>query len=105
MSFMNKIAVLGDRDSVLGFRALGLDVFFAEDGNEAGRLLHILAGKNYAIIYITETLAAKIRPDIDEYKNARTLAIIPIPGKNGSLHIGMRNLKESVIRAVGADIL
>lgn len=33
---MYKIAVLGDRDSVLGFRALGLDVFFADDA-ETGR--------------------------------------------------------------------
>lgn len=33
---MYKIAVLGERDSVLGFKALGLDVFFAEEA-EAGR--------------------------------------------------------------------
>lgn len=34
---MYKIAVLGDRDSVLGFRALGLDVFFADDAETAAR--------------------------------------------------------------------
>lgn len=30
-----KIAVLGDKDSVLGFKALGLDVFPAETAEEA----------------------------------------------------------------------
>ena len=29
-----KIAVLGDKDSVLGFKALGLDVFPAESAEE-----------------------------------------------------------------------
>ena len=31
---MYKIAVLGDRDSVLGFKALGLGTFFAEDADQ-----------------------------------------------------------------------
>src|SRR5699024_8853325 len=54
---MYKIAVLGDRDSVLGFRALGLDTFFVEDTEEARHTLHRLARENYAIIYMTEALA------------------------------------------------
>ena len=33
------------------------------------------------------------------------LAIIPIPSKTGALGIGMANIKRSVERAVGADIL
>ncbi len=32
---MAKIAVIGDRDSVLGFRALGLEVHTVEDSTEA----------------------------------------------------------------------
>ena len=36
---MAKIAVIGDRDSVLGFRALGLEVHTAEDSTEARHLL------------------------------------------------------------------
>ena len=38
-----KIAVLGDKDSVLGFKALGLDVVPAESAEEAKRTLHALA--------------------------------------------------------------
>ena len=38
-----RIAVLGDKDSVLGFKALGLDVFPAENVEEAKRTLHELA--------------------------------------------------------------
>lgn len=56
---MYKIAVIGDRDSVLGFRALGLDVFPTEDTDAGRRTLHRLAQEDYAVIYITEQLAQR----------------------------------------------
>ena len=40
---MVKIAVIGGRETVLGFKALGLDVFPVEDGAEAKPLLRRLA--------------------------------------------------------------
>ena len=57
---MNKIGVIGGRDSVLGFRALGLDTCIAENGEQAKAALHRMAKENYAVIYITEHLAAGI---------------------------------------------
>ena len=102
---MYKIAVLGDRDSVLGFKALGLDTHFVETTEEARTALHRLAKEDYAIIYITEQLASQLSADIARYKDALTPAIILIPGKEGSLGIGMANVTTAVERAVGADIL
>ena len=43
--------------------------------------------------------------EVARYKDALTPAIILIPGKEGSLGIGMANVKTAVERAVGADIL
>ena len=40
---MYKIAVLGDRERVMGFKALGLDVITAETVEEARRDLHAMA--------------------------------------------------------------
>ena len=100
-----KIAVLGDKDSVLGFKALGLDVFPAEDVEEAKRTLHALAKESYAVIYLTEQYAAGMEKEIERYKDDLTPAIILIPGKDGSLGIGMAKVKQAVERAVGADIL
>lgn len=100
-----KIAVLGDKDSVLGFKALGLDVFPAEDVEQAKRILHTLAKENYAIVYLTEQYAAGMEAELERYKDELTPAIILIPGKDGSLGIGMANVKRAVERAVGADIL
>ena len=100
-----RIAVLGDRDSVLGFKALGLDVYPPETAEEARPILHRLAREDTAILYLTEQLAAGLEAEIARYKDALTPAIILIPGKAGSLGIGMANVKKSVERAVGADIL
>lgn len=100
-----QIAVLGDRDSVLGFQALGLSTFFVETAEEGKAVLHKIAKENYAVIYVTETLAASLQSEIARYKDELTPAIILIPGKEGSLGIGMANIKKAVERAVGADIL
>ena len=101
---MYKIAVLGDRDSVMGFKALGLDTFFVEEADEARHTLHKLARDEYAIIYITEQLASMIPADIARYKTETTPAVILIPGKTGSLGLGAQALQTAIERAVGADI-
>lgn len=100
-----KIAALGDKDSVLGFKALGLAVYPVETPEQGRVTLHRLAKENCAIIYITEQLAQTIQHDILRYKDTLTPAIIMIPGKEGSLGIGMAQVKRAVERAVGADIL
>ena len=102
---MYKIAVMGDLDSVLGFKALGLEVCPAATAEEGRQALHRMAKENYAIIYMTEQLAARMSADIARYKDALTPAIILIPGKEGALGIGMAGVKTAVERAVGADIL
>mgnify|MGYP000088967496 CR=1 FL=1 len=101
---MNKIGVIGGRDSVLGFRALGLDTCIAESGEQAKNALHRMAKENYAIIYITEQLAQQLTAEIARYKDAPLPAVILIPGKTGSLGIAGAALHDAVERAVGADI-
>ena len=101
---MYKTAVLGDRDSVLGFKALGLDTYFVETTDEARHTLHQLAKDEYAIVYVTEQLAAQMEADIARYKTSVTPAVILIPGKTGSLGLGAQALQSAVERAVGADI-
>ena len=50
---MYRIAVIGDPDSVLGFKALGLEVCPAEDVEQARQAIHRMAKENYAILYLT----------------------------------------------------
>ena len=50
-------------------------------------------------------LFQKTHDEVAKYKDRLTPAVILIPGKAGSLGIGMKNITSSVERAVGADIL
>ena len=102
---MYKIAVVGDRDSVLGFQALGLSVFVADTPDQAKETLARLAKGDYAIIYLTEQLGAPLGDLLKRYQAQLTPATLLIPGKNGSLGIGMERIPSAVERAVGADIL
>ena len=102
---MYKIGVIGDRESILGFKAVGLDVFPVDDPEEARKTLKRIAKEEFAIIYITEQVNQYMMDLVDEYTDSRLPAIIPIPGKDGTLGLGMTSVKKSVERAVGADIL
>lgn len=102
---MYKIGVIGDKQSVLGFKAVGLNVFDCSTKEEAKNKLKAIADENYAIIYITENLYDEIRDTVYEYDEMRLPAIIPIPGMKGTKGIGLENIKKAVERAVGADIL
>ena len=102
---MYKIGVIGDRESILGFKAVGLDVFPVDDPEEARKILKRIAKEDFAIIYITEQVYQFMMDEVDEYTDSRLPAIIPIPGKDGTLGIGMTSVKKSVERADGADIL
>ena len=104
---MLKIAVIGGIETVLGFKALGLDTFPAANAAEASGILRSLTrdSQDYAIIYIEETLAQHLNREIDKFKDSPTPAIILIPGREGSLGLGQTALKAAVERAVGTDIL
>ena len=103
---MYKTAIIGDRDSVLCFMALGFSVYEAESAEEAAQALHKLAKEeSVAVIFIIEDLARRIEEDILKYKDAPLPAITVIPGKRGSSGYGVSNMRDAVVRAVGADIL
>lgn len=100
----NKIAVIGDKDSVLGFKSLGLDVHFATEPEFVGNKIKECAEEGYAVVFITEQAAKDVKHIIDKYKAVPFPAIILIPSSKGSLGIGMSLIKENVEKAVGADI-
>ncbi len=102
---MYRIAVLGDRDSIYGFAALGLDTYPVSETEEAAKLLKKLVDGQYAVIYVTEALQAKLETEIDRYRTVQLPAIIPIPGVSGNTGMGMRSVKKSVEQAVGSDII
>ena len=102
---MYKIGVIGYKNSIQGFLALGIDIFPSYKEEEIRESLHKCVKNGYAVIYITEQALALVREEADKYTDMPVPAIIPVPGSGGSLGIGMGNVKKFVERAVGSDIL
>lgn len=110
-----KIAIVGPKDQILGFKALGLRAVPVLNVEEAKNALYKLneekvseeedAKKAYAIIFILEELAMNIPQD--DYKKLTKdalPAIIPIPGIKGTTGYGLERIKKMVEQAVGSDI-
>ena len=102
---MYKVGVVGDKDSVMGFLALGIDIFPVYEADEIKKTIHRLVEEEYAIIYITEDAALMSGDFISKYKDSRLPAIIVVPGISGSKGIGLNEIRQSANRAIGVDIL
>ncbi len=111
-----KIAIVGSKDQILGFKALGITATIANNGEEARSALFKLNNeiiklgegetrKKYAIIFILEDLATQItKEDYKKLTKEALPAIIPIPGIQGTKGYGLTRMKKMVEQAVGSDI-
>jgi V/A-type H+-transporting ATPase subunit F len=103
---MPKIAVIGDNDSILGFKAVGVTAFPVAEPEEAKDVLRTLARDDkYQVIFITEEAAAAAEDTVANLKQRMTPVLMLIPSSRGSLGLGMEQIKRNVEKAVGADIL
>lgn len=103
---MYKIGMIGERESIQGFVALGVTTFEVTTGEEAAKALATLVkSEEYAVIFVTEDLILALGEELDRYKDLPLPTITAIPGKGGTLGLGMTALSRATERAVGTDIL
>lgn len=102
---MYRMAVIGDRDSIYGFSALGLDVIDFDRIDDKSEKFKSMCNGDYAVIYVTEQLAKELEREIEHFKEQQLPAIILIPGIKGNTGDGINKVKKSVEQAVGSDIL
>lgn len=100
----DKIAIVGDKDIILVFKAIGIDVFPVLSASEAETIIKDIA-KDYALIYITENYAKELDILLQRYESRPYPIIVPIPSVDGSIGYGMQKIKDNVEKAVGINIL
>lgn len=99
-----KIAIIGDGDSVLVFKAVGVDAYPVTNTEQAGELIKKLA-KTYAVIFVTDVIAKQIDEIIKRYVSLPYPIIMSVPSKSGSNGYGTENIKQAMEKALGVDIL
>ncbi len=102
---MSRIAFIGQRDAILGFKALGITVMPATDRQGALEALANAREQDYEIVFITEPVAREIQAELDELTQAPRPVVTILPDHRGSSGIGMARLKSRVEKAIGVDIL
>ena len=103
---VKNIAVMGDKESIKGFSAVGIDAVVCDEPTEATTVFkEIIEKDKYAVIYITEELFEQAHKEIERYSESAVPAVIPIPGAKGNTGIGSARLSSFVEQAVGSDIL
>lgn len=101
----DRIAVIGDKDSVFAFKAVGVEVYSTSNSLEARDLVRKLAKEGVKVICIIESLAAELDGFLNKLKSKTYPAVIPIPGGGARLNLGMLGIKKDMEKAIGADIL
>ena len=99
------IAIVGARDSILGFRALGLDVFPVTSDAEAVQAFDECVRRGFTAVFITEGFVPVLRERMKALANQPTPATVIIPEGQESSGLGFAKLKSVVEQAIGADIL
>ncbi len=97
------IAVVGDKDSVLVFKALGVDVYPVEGEITARETVHSLA-RTYSVIFVTEKVAKQAELYLKRYRSRPYPVIVPIPSAEGNTHLAEQMIKANVEKAIGADV-
>ena len=102
---MSEIAMIGDRDSILGFKALGVAVFPVNIKSESAEVLREIVKQEYKVAFITEQMSPSPE-EIASIIGDRTFPVVTmIPSNRGSTGLAMQRLQTLVRKAAGADIL
>ncbi|MBN1880693.1 MAG: V-type ATP synthase subunit F [Deltaproteobacteria bacterium] len=99
----NKVTVIGDRDSVLGFKALGVTVMTPGPGRV--RESFNRAVKDEAVvIFITERFAEEVPDLIEDVAHRPIPSVVTIPDAGGSRGMGLKKLDDIIVTAVGSRL-
>ena len=102
---MSEIAMIGDRDSILGFKALGVDIFPVNTRGESIEALIEVMEQDCKVAFITEQMAPSPE-EITSIIGDRTFPVVTmVPSNRGSTGLAMQRLQMLVRKAAGADIL
>jgi V/A-type H+/Na+-transporting ATPase subunit F len=95
---MTGIAVVGNRDFVIGFRLAGIRDTFIEDKIE-GKVNNLLTEKKASVIIVQDIEYEKLSPELKK-KFSESMAPVVVPvGK-----LGEEDIREKIKRAIGIDL-
>jgi len=102
---MPELACIGDTETLLIYRALGIPAYPARTPAEAAALLRRLAAGPVAVVFLTEPLAAGLESLLQAYQEAASPAVILIPAASGTTGLALEAVRRRVEQAAGMNLL
>ena len=102
---MYNIAMIGNRDSIIGFKLLGITIFPVSKKEETIEILNKIVKEKYAAVFITEEIAIQVFEKIEELQKNSLLSFTIIPNKFEKKNLGLKILEKNIEKAIGTDIL
>ena len=100
-----KIAIIGSKNIIQSFQLFGIEIFPINSVEEGREAIKKISQENFAILFVTEDWMEKLDEDLLELKQKTIPAVIPLPTHLSKSDYGLKELKKTVERAVGSDIL
>ncbi|MBN2322356.1 MAG: V-type ATP synthase subunit F [Spirochaetes bacterium] len=111
---MSDIAILGEERNILGFKPFGIDVFFYHEEDAAPEeWFKEIVGKQYKLILVTDTVAERLKKEIDDLWEKELPVVLmisglaaggPAAGGEGTSRLAFEHLRRLVIKAIGTDL-
>ena len=102
---MSDIAMIGDFDSISGFRGLGIKIFPVKSSSETKEVIKEIIKGEYKIVFITENFSDGVMEYIEEIHSGLWPLFVLIPSIHGSFGLGRERLRKFIIKATGSDLL
>lgn len=99
-----KIAVIGERESIIPLKALGVEIFPIEKIEEAKKVILDLEIKGYGIVFVTEDLASCLEEVFEEFREKPFPLLVPIPTSHGSTGFAEEEMGRWMRRSLGWEI-
>jgi V/A-type H+-transporting ATPase subunit F len=99
----DRIAVIGERDTILPFRALGLEIVPMNPDERVNEQVEKLLKEKVRIIFFTPDLFPHLQPIMERTRKSPVPCFIALP--TAKVEITIERLRRLVAKAIGADLL
>lgn len=101
----DKVAVVGGRDLVFAFRAMGLKVFSPRNLEEARKVIEVIKEKDFALCFLHESFFEPLSDELKALKDKFCPVVVGFSDYRKVTDHLERAIRELAVKATGSDVL
>lgn len=103
---MSRAVAVGEKHLILGFKGAGFEIVPVDDSTKLMHELNLLSrDSGIGLVLVTESMAGEAPQAIEEFRARSSTVLTIIPTHEGSKHLSFEEIRASVERSLGVDIL